>query len=254
MMPLHIEAFDRDHEEALRGLWFLGDVHAEFRHIPRALSDAQVLPSHIIFLGDIDIDHKSFREILEPLHKQFPSVEVAFIHGNHDADSYEHWECLHECGSAVALHGKVTVLNGIRVAGVGGNFLGRVWYPPDPPKFDSQKAAIQRGAFQYRDGQRPSPNYLAAIYPDVVDTLARLRADILITHEAPSCHPHGFEALDVLALDLRAKRTFHGHHHDDLTDQYRDGVDKRGFDAIGVNYCSITNGLGERVLQGPKGW
>ena len=132
--------------------------------------------------------------------------------------------------------------------------MGRVWYPPEPAKFDSQEAAINRGAFQYRGGQRPSSTYLGAIYPDVYDRLAKQRADILVTHEAPSCHPHGFEALDVLALDMRAKRTFHGHHHDDLTDQYREGVAVRGFDAIGVNYCSITNGLGERIVEGPKGW
>jgi calcineurin-like phosphoesterase family protein len=254
MMPAHIQEFDQAHEQALSGLWFLGDVHAEFRHIPRALLAAQRLPSHIIFLGDVDIDHKPFQEILKPLRVHFPTLDVAFIHGNHDADSYDHWKCLHDCGDAIALHGKVTVLNGIRVAGLGGTFAQRVWYPPELPKFGSQEAAINRGAFQYRGGQRPSSTYLGAIYPDVYDSLAKQRADILVTHEAPSCHPHGFEALDVLALDLRAKRTFHGHHHDDLTDQYREGVAKRGFDAIGVNYCSITNGLGERVLEGPEGW
>ena len=254
MMPGHIVDFDREHEKALRGLWFLGDVHAEFRHITRALLEVKELPSHIIFLGDVDIEHKPFREIMEPLHKHFPDVKVAFIHGNHDADSYEHWECLHDCGDAVALHGKVTELNGIRVAGLGGQFMGRVWYPPDSPKFDSQEVAINRGAFQYRGGQRPSSTYLGAIYPNVYDGLARQRADILITHEAPSCHPHGFEALDVLALDLRAKRSFHGHHHDDRTDEYRVGVAERGFDAVGVGGCAITNGLGERVLRGVEGW
>jgi calcineurin-like phosphoesterase family protein len=254
MMPPHIADFDRAHEHALRGLWFLGDVHAEFGHIPRTLMAARELPSHLIFLGDVDIDNKPFRQILEPLHEHFPSVEVAFIFGNHDADSYEHWECLHDCGDAIALHGKVTVLNGIRIAGLGGNFLGRVWYPPDPPKFGSQQVAMNRGAFQFRAGQRPSSTYLGGIYPDVYDHLAKQRADILVTHEAPSCHPHGFEALGVLALDLQVKRTFHGHQHDDRTDEYRLGVAERGFDAVGVSYCSITNGLGERVLEGPKGW
>ncbi|NVO04739.1 MAG: metallophosphoesterase [Rhodoferax sp.] len=258
MMPHHtqsdIESFDREHERALRSLWFLGDVHAEFRHIPRALLAAKELPSHLIFLGDVDIDHKPFKEILEPLRKHFSSVKVAFIHGNHDADSYEHWTCLHDCGDALVLHGKVTELNGVRLAGLGGNFLGRVWYPPEPPKFDSQEAAINRGAFQFRGGQHPSSTYLGAIYPDVYDRLAKLRADILVTHEAPGCHQHGFEALDVLAMDLRVKRCFHGHHHDDRTDEYRLGVAERGYDAIGVDGCAITNGLGERVLRRNPEW
>jgi predicted phosphodiesterase len=254
MMLPHINEFDQEHEQALRGLWFLGDVHAEFRHIPRALLEAKELPSHIIFLGDLDIEHKPFREFVTPFRQHFPSVQVAFIHGNHDADTYEHWECLHDCGDAIALHGKVTELNGIRVAGLGGNFLGRVWYPPEPPKFDSVDAAKNRGAFQFRGGQKPSPNYLAAIYPEVVDRLAKQHADILITHEAPSCHHHGFAALDVLARDLRVKRSFHGHQHDDRTDEYRLGVVERGFDAVGVGGCAITNGLGERVLRGVERW
>jgi len=254
MMLQHITEFDQEHQQALRGLWFLGDVHAEFRHIPEALLAATELPSHLVFLGDLDIDHKPFREILEPLSRHFPGVQVSFIHGNHDADSFEHWTCLHDCGNAVALHGKVTELNGIRVAGLGGNFLGRVWYPPQPPKFDSQEAATNRGAFQFRGNQRPSPSYLAAIYPEVYDRLARLRADILVTHEAPGCHPHGFEVLDSLARDQRVKRSFHGHQHDDLTDEYRKAVAERGYDAIGVDGCAITNGLGERVLKGVKGW
>jgi hypothetical protein len=36
-MPAHIQEFDSVHAKALRGIWFLGDVHAEFRYIPRAL-------------------------------------------------------------------------------------------------------------------------------------------------------------------------------------------------------------------------
>ena len=33
-----------------------------------------------------------FAEILAALNRNFPEVRVAFIHGNHDADTYEHWE------------------------------------------------------------------------------------------------------------------------------------------------------------------
>jgi hypothetical protein len=29
--------FDHKHETALQGIWFLGDVHGEFRHIAQAL-------------------------------------------------------------------------------------------------------------------------------------------------------------------------------------------------------------------------
>ena len=58
-----MHAYDAEHEDVLRRIWFLGDVHGEFKHIARALLDATEKPSWLIFLGDIDIDHKSFREL-----------------------------------------------------------------------------------------------------------------------------------------------------------------------------------------------
>ena len=35
--------------------------------------------------------------------RNFPGIQVLFIHGNHDADSYEAWMCLHDAGEAVAI-------------------------------------------------------------------------------------------------------------------------------------------------------
>ena len=185
----HINDFDMQHERALRELWFIGDVHANFKHISIALHSAELLPTWLVFLGDIDIDHSTFREILAPLKEHFPSVQFAFIHGNHDCDTLEHWTCLHDCGDALRLHGKVIEINGIRIAGLGGVFMGRVWYPPDPPKFDSKEAAMNRGAFQYRGGQRPNSNYLGAIYPKDFDRLSKLRADVLVIETEHSSTP-----------------------------------------------------------------
>ena len=89
-----MRAFDRDHEQALRGIWFLGDVHGGFDHIEPALEAAQrsnTFPNWLVFLGDIEIHATSLREVLEPLKNQHPSFRFGFIHGNHDADSYAHW-------------------------------------------------------------------------------------------------------------------------------------------------------------------
>jgi predicted phosphodiesterase len=249
-----MQAFDLEHEAALRGLWFLGDVHGEFDHIGMALHQAEragTLPSWLIFLGDLEITGRSLREILAPLRDVFPDQRVAFIHGNHDADTHENWACLHDCGNALALHGQVVDLDGIRVAGLGGNFMGRVWAPPSVPTFTSKAQAMKRGPYGWRDGQRPNPKLNGAIYPDDVATLARQRADILITHEAPSCHPYGWEALDQLARDMRVVRSFHGHTHDDLGEQYARQREQLGFDARAVNYCCIKNGLGEFVAGPP---
>ena len=271
-----MDDFDRQHETALKGIWFLGDVHGEFRHIAQALLEAATqtrttaattttttqatsipkpsLPNWLVFLGDVDIDHQPFREILAPLKRNFPSVKVAFIHGNHDADTYEHWACLHDCGEAVALHGQVVEMNGVRIGGLGGNFLGRIWSPPGEAFFANKAAAMNRGAFQWRGGQKPNPKLHGAIYSDDVKHLESLRADILVTHEAPSCHPYGFSALDELARSMQVVRSFHGHQHDDRTAEYALQRDSLGFDALAVGYCSIKNGLGRVIHAGPKGW
>ncbi len=42
-----------------------------------------------------------------------------------------------------------------------------------------------------------------------------LRADVLVCHEAPSCHRYGFGALDDLAAAMRVSLVVHGHHHTD---------------------------------------
>ena len=247
-----MQLFDAEQAPVLRQIWFLGDVHGEFKHIARALLDAIEKPHWIVFLGDIDIDHKPFGEILAPLRHHFPDTRVAFIHGNHDADTYEHWQMLHDCGDAVALHGQVVALDGVKVAGLGGNFLGRIWSPPAQATFQSKEKAMNRGSYQWRDGQRPNPSLHGAIYPSDFEHLSRLRADILVTHEAPSCHPYGFEALDQLARSMRVVRSFHGHQHDDRSEAYALVRDQLGFDARGVDFCGIKNGLGEIIRKGSE--
>lgn len=255
MLIRDFEQFDKNNAEALRGLWFLGDVHGEFKWVARALEAAKKAPDWIVFLGDLDVD-RPLRECLAPMLRDFPQTKVALIHGNHDADSYERWENFMDHAPATWLHGQVVELNGIKVAGLGGNFMGRTWMPDSAsgPSFRNKDKAMNQGAFQHRGGQRPWPGYHAAIYPDDVEHLAKQRADILVTHEAPSCHKYGFAELDKLSRSMRVVRSFHGHHHDDMSDEYALKRDELGFDAKAVNFLAIKNGLGEIVYPGPKKW
>ena len=254
-MHLHtirdIAAFDFAHRDALSRLWFLGDVHGDFRHIGLALSRVrpEVTPRWLVFLGDLEIFDRSLGEIIAPLRKAFPELKIAFIPGNHDADEHENWERLMDCGDAVSLHGQVLELDGVRVAGMGGNFLGRVWYPPEAPKIRSRHEATYRHPNLVKRGQLHAPMLHGAIYPDEVQALAAQQADILVTHEAPSCHHHGWEALDQLARDLQVVRAFHGHTHDDRTDEYRSDLARLRFEAVAVNFRCIKNGLGELVFN-----
>ncbi len=249
---------DQSHiHEALRRTWFLGDVHGGFDHIKVALQRLQPMqpvlqpiPNWLVFLGDIDPPGMSFREALAPLLEAFPSIQIGFIPGNHDADSHEAWARLHDAGDAVPLHGRVVDLDGVRVAGLGGNFLGRVWYPPGAPKITSRHEATYRHPNLVRRGQLCNPSLHGAIYKDEMDALAALQADVLATHEAFSCHvDYGWEALDQLARDLGVVRAFHGHTHDDRTAAYALHRERLGFDAVAVNFRCIKNGLGEMVFE-----
>ena len=253
MMPTHITAFDTEHLAALRGLWFCGDIHGYLKHITRTLAATpkKDLPTQVIFLGDQDLE-RPFDDYLLPMSREWPSVSYAYILGNHDCDSWEKYEFLTSSKIAQNFDGKVTTLNGIRIAGLGGVFLDKVWYPPEAPKLASPSAALMRGAFQYRGGQRPSSQYLSAIYPDTLDQLSMKQADILLTHEAPGCHPlYGHEILSDVARSMGCIRSFHGHTHDDHTGIYRETIAERGYDAMAVNYCCIKNGLGEVIYAEP---
>ncbi len=50
MNDRRIAAFDRDRADALRRIWFVGDVHGEFRYLAQTLLQAQLRPSWIVFV------------------------------------------------------------------------------------------------------------------------------------------------------------------------------------------------------------
>ena len=51
---------------------------------------------------------------------------------------------------------------------------------------------------------------------------------MLITHEAPSCHRHGFAAIDRLADVAAARLIVHGHHHESYAVKLGNGIDVKG--------------------------
>lgn len=85
----------------------------------------------------------------------------------------------------------------------------------------------------------------STIFFDVYEALSHMRADVLVTHEAPSVHPYGFTAVDELARAMGVKALFHGHHHDNR--DYRPDWPALRFRAYGVGFCGIT-ALDGRVI------
>jgi len=224
-------------------IYFFGDTHGHFRHVLETVSRDR--PSAIVFLGDLQAQR--------PLDAELDSIlgmtEVWFIHGNHDTDSDADYD--HLFGSALAdrnLHGRVALVDGVRIAGLGGVFRGQVWTPPVDWLYDSSEDFAMRcgRGNRWRDGL--PRKHRSSIFPEDYFRLVSQRADILVTHEAPSTHPHGFDAIDELARSMRVGKAFHGHHHDCL-DYSRDHA-RLGFAAFGVGFCGVTDMNGGCIQPG----
>ena len=74
------------------------------------------------------------------------------------------------------------------------------------------------------------------------------QADILVTHEAPGCHPNGFQVLTDLARSMHVKHYFHGHQHDSLN--YESKFKELEFSCFGVGLRGITDMHGGKIKAG----
>jgi predicted phosphodiesterase len=222
---------------------FCGDPHGRFDHILEAVRTHR--PAAIVLLGDLQAP-QPLEQVLAPI---LDKTDVWFIHGNHDTNSDADYDNLF--GSALAsrnLHGRIAEIDGRRVAGLGGVFRGQVWAPPAAWKAETPAdylAHCGEGNW-WRDGL--PRRHRSSIFPADYFAFAGQRADILVTHEAPSVHRHGFEAIDELARSLGVAKTFHGHHHDRL--DYRRAWKRMGFEAWGVGHCGITDLNGTMLREG----
>ena len=198
-------------------LMFFGDPHGSFEFVIRCVQKYQ--PEAIILLGDIQTQR--------PLHIELAPIlaltEVWFIPGNHDSDSDADHDNLF--GSEIAhrdLHGRVVEVAGYRIAGLGGIFRETIWAPPLDPVYRSaaDRLKVIRPTERWRGGL--PRRHRTSIFPDVYEHLRRQRADILVTHEGLGGHPHGWKALDDLAIALGVQVVVHGHLHQTI-DYIADG-------------------------------
>ncbi|MDI1232263.1 MAG: metallophosphoesterase [Methylobacter sp.] len=87
-------------------------------------------PEAVILLGDFSLE--------VPLENYFRTIigmtQIYWIPGNHDFDSTAgHENLLHSAFSYNNLLNNVVELGELRIAGLGGIFMGRIWMPGEIP-------------------------------------------------------------------------------------------------------------------------
>ena len=190
-------------------LLFLGDCHGDFDTLRQDLSGYNF--SGAIMVGD--------QCPANPLHHELGLAEMDprlwFILGNHDGDR-SCWLRGHFPAWNGFLHRRTARIGGMRVAGLSGVFRGRVWRPPDKPVYRTRR--------ELSAGKDLPRRHWASIFPEDVSKLSVSRADILVTHEAPSCHEYGFRVIDDLAQAMGAWLIVFGHHHVSMDKRLNNGI------------------------------
>ncbi len=208
-----------------------GDPHGNFAPILRACDERE--PGTLILLGDCEL-HTPLRIMLAPLFAA--GWHIHWILGNKDTETAGVFDNLAGDFPEGDIGGTVIEVGGLRIAGLAGVFKPRIWYPRadegqtglEPPSFATRDAFIE--SLDPREHWRGGLPlwHRDSIFPEDFARLEQHRFDVLVSHEAPSCHRHGFTAIDRLAESAGSRLIVHGHHHESYTAKLPSGIDVRG--------------------------
>jgi predicted phosphodiesterase len=207
------------------GIVIAGDPHGNFAPILRTCAACE--PGTLILLGDCEL-RVPLRQMLAPLFAS--GWDVRWILGNKDAETDIVFDNLAVDFPQGDIGGKVIEVGGLRIAGLGGVFKPRIWYPSadEPPSFHTRSEFLASlDAREHWRGGLPLW-HRDSIFPEDFANLAQHRFDVLISHEAPLSHRHGFAAIDRLAEAAAARLIVHGHHHESYAAKLANGIDVRG--------------------------
>jgi predicted phosphodiesterase len=202
-----------------------GDPHGNFAPILRACAARK--PGTLILVGDCDLR--------VPLRMQLAPVfacgwAVHWILGNKDAETEAAFDNLATDFPEGDIGLRVIEVDRLRIAGLGGVFKPRIWDPGagEAPGFVTRAEFLASlDAREHWRGGLPLW-HRDSIFPEDFSSLAQHRFDVLISHEAPSSHRHGFAAIDRLAETAGARLIVHGHHHESYVAKLANGIDVRG--------------------------
>ncbi|HET8997451.1 MAG TPA: metallophosphoesterase [Acetobacteraceae bacterium] len=204
---------------------FAGDPHRNFAPILRACAARQ--PGALILLGDCECD-APLPQLLAPAMQA--GWRVYWVLGNRDTDTPDTYDHLVAGAPEGNLGGQVRRIERVRIAGLPGVFKPRVWHPveAEPPGFRTRAEflAVLPQREQWRGGLPLW--HRDTIFPEDFAALQTQRFDVLVTHEAPSSHRHGFAVIDRLAQAGGARLIVHGHHHQAYDAVLPNGIRVRG--------------------------
>jgi hypothetical protein len=208
------------------GVIFFGDPRGNWSPLLRACADER--PDGVIIVGDCDLAGPLRRQIRTVFDA---GVRVRWIPGNHDTDKVEFHDNLWGDHPGGNLHAQWAQVGHLIVVGLGGVYKERVWYPrfeDSPPVYARRRDYLRQipRANRWRGGLPLGDR--DTIFPEDVEALRGLHADVLVTHEAPSCHRHGFVGIDRAAAFCRARLVVHGHHHESYHAVLPSGIQVRG--------------------------
>ena len=206
----------------LRPIVFAGDPHRNFTPILRTCLD--VPAGTLILVGDCDCP-TPLPSILAPAIER--GWDVRWILGNHDTETEAAFDNLAAL-PAGNLGLRVTEIEGLRIAGLPGVFRPRVWDAIETPRFQT-RAAVQASLRPEELWRGGLPLWHRdTIFPEDFDRLRQECFDVLVCHEAPSSHRHGFGVIDTLAEACGTRLIVHGHHHDSYQAELPAGIAVRG--------------------------
>ncbi|MNU56076.1 Calcineurin-like phosphoesterase superfamily domain protein [compost metagenome] len=199
-------------------------------------------------------ERRTADEILRPLADR--GCQILHIRGNHDLDDEAQYGAV--ISSRILRPGhlnlRVVEVGGIRIAGLDGVFGGPwnpdgeekgvrnsrladtrrqyiadtpgYWYKDDPQRLRGPK--LYTHPLESRPGLQMG--HRKYIFPEDIEHLRTLRADVLISHEAPKSPilDEGFNIIGRVAEEMGVKTVIHGHHHRDYASETSAGIEVIG--------------------------
>lgn len=238
-----------------------GDPHCDFSALEDAARDMDPdNPPLCIFVGDFGFadrdtsnweqearrdslplkEHRSPDEILRPLTEL--GCRILHVRGNHDFDDPHQYEAVANCRALMDgnLHGRVVEVGGVRIAGLEGVF-GGPWQPKSGNLVSPTREHWLANNRAYKNGNRWHPSsdkkrgippglqvrHRQFIFPEDYEHMRGLRADVLVTHEAPVSDgiEDGVQAINDLASEMGVRMIVHGHTHVAYSSQTVEGIE-----------------------------